>query len=208
MKKILFVVLGSLLLVSVTVGVSHAYQGLVNGGFEQAGAYGSTDLGSGWSHVNTQYTENDNLSINLLPAAHSGKKAIAIYASTDGEYHTGSIVQTIQLPTGTYNFHLSGWGWVYSTNLQHGNWIRGDLYADTTDYTVGVPGWFGAVGDSTGYPQSDAVWYHMWNDFNSVKVKSGVSLVITMRVGDPSYGPVGIGAALSDDWSVQAKKVQ
>lgn len=181
---------------------------LVNGGFEQSGTFDSFDYGPGWSYINTQYSQGaDNLVVNALPASHSGSKSITVTAG-EGQNNTGSIIQTISLPNGTYNLTLSGWTWLYESDTQNNAaWIRGDLYTEPSDHIVGDPGWFGAVGSDTNTGSNGTKWMHVTNTFKNVTVQGGsVSLVVTQRVN--GYGSTGHGSALSDGWSLKAHRVK
>lgn len=206
--KTLFLVV---LLVSLLALPAFAAELLVNGGFEQSGNYGSSNLGPGWSHIDTQYTERPTHPLITVaspnqywPVSHSGQKAIAMVSTADGVECTGTIVQTIQLPNGTYNVSFSGWGWVYNSNYPANvSWLRADLYVDSTDYVVGNPGWVKAFGLDSNF-NNNAGWKYCWNEWTGT-IHSSISLVITQRVN--GYAPTGSGAVISDDWSLQANPV-
>jgi hypothetical protein len=182
---------------------------LVNGGFEKAGSYGSMDLGPGWSYIQTQFTfGTDHLTVNPKGTkCYSGKKC-AYIAAGEGENKTGSIIQTIKLAPGTYDFTLSGWSWQYESDTSDNNsWTRGDLYTEPSDHIVGDPGFFGGVGYDAKYGSCNGTcWTHLTNTFNNVAVNGSVTLVVTQRVN--GYGTTGHGSAMTDDWLLKATKVK
>lgn len=202
LQKTLIVLASLVMSTSLSIG-AEAASGLINGGFEKAGSFGSTDLGPGWSYIQTQFTfGTDHLTVNPKGTlCYSGRKCAYISAG-EGENKTGSIIQTIQLAPGTYNFTLSGWSWQYESDTSDNNsWTRGDLYTEPSDHIVSDPGFVGGVGYDAKYGSCNGTcWTHLTNTFSNVKVNGSISLIVTQRVN--GYGTTGHGSAMTDGWSL------
>jgi len=153
-----------------------------NYGFEQAGAYGSTDPGPGWTQCGPGL-----LTVTKPDWTWEGKKSISMFSTADGVESIGSIIQTVNVPTGEYNLVFTGWTRGYNSNPSNFSWVRADLFVDTN--------WVNAFE----YERSDGSWYYGSDQWTG-HVDSSLSLLVTQGVN--GNAAPGVGVAESDNWHV------